>query len=151
MQYDQARDLVATVAEIGQSSIVLFLDQWEKSPDPGLEAKTLDAFLHHFGDWPTCHVFVALRPDEPAFGTVERLVASRPGPAEIYRLNQMVLEERGERKHLVHFIQREVPAAADVKADALLKLIDGYPGVLYQWNSDYQRAQMKSFDDLAFI
>ena len=75
LQYDQARDLVATVAQIAERPIVLFLGQWEKSPDPSFEAKTLNAFLHHLDDWPLCHVLMALRPDAPAFGIVEQLVA----------------------------------------------------------------------------
>ncbi len=70
LQYDQARDLLKAVAGISGRPIALFLDQWEKSPDARFEATTLDAFLHNPNEWPQCHVFMALRPDDPAIDTV---------------------------------------------------------------------------------
>ena len=135
LQYDQARDLVAAVAAIAERPIVLILDQWEKSPDPEFEAKTLDAFLHHLDEWPNCHIFVALRPDEPAFAIVERLVAGRPGPAQLYQLEPMALEESAEHERLVRFIQKSVSGADGEDGETLLSLIDGYPGVIYQWSN----------------
>ena len=59
---------------------------WEESPDRGGESKTLDAFIHHLEDWPGCHIFLALRLDEPAYGTVQKLVASRSGQIDLYPL-----------------------------------------------------------------
>ena len=151
LQYDQARDLVAAVALIAKRPIVLILDQWEKSPDAALEAKTLSTFLHNLEDWPNCHVFIGLRPDEPAFAIVERLIAGRPGPAQLHRLRPMALEVVAERERLVRFIQESVSGAGAVDAGELLKMIDGYPGVIYQWSSDYQQANMSSLEDLAGV
>jgi hypothetical protein len=70
LSYEQARDLVAAVAAISDRPIVLFLDQWEESPDVTREAKALSAFIRHLDDWPRCHVFLALRLDEPAYSMV---------------------------------------------------------------------------------
>ena len=148
LQYDQARDLIATVAQVGKRPIALFLDQWEKSPDPEFEAKTLDAFLHHLDEWPKCHIFMALRREELAFGVVKKLSDSLPGTAIIYPLGQMALEHGGSRERMLRYVRHNVPAAAAAEDDAILNLIDGYPGVIYQWTSDYQRAHMNSLDEL---
>ena len=101
LSYQQARDLVGSVAQVSGRPIALFLDQWEKSPDVSLESKTLDSFLRHRDDWPGCHFFVALRPDQPAFDTVRRLAASLPGPATLYDLEGMDLDEEAEQRRLV--------------------------------------------------
>jgi hypothetical protein len=50
LSYEQACDLVKSVADISGRPIALFLDQWEKSPDAALESKTLDSFLRHLED-----------------------------------------------------------------------------------------------------
>ncbi len=147
LQYDQARDLVSLTYRISGRRIALILDQWEQSPDPRFEAKTLNAFLHHLDDWPPCHVILALRPDEPAYGEVEKLAKSLPGTAEIYPLQEMKLDlDEGYR--LTAFVRRTVPAAVNESDDDLLGLIDGYPGVVYQWTRDYQRAHMQTLIDL---
>jgi len=151
LQYDQARDLVAAVAGISGRRIVLILDQWEKSPDPAFEAKALGNFLDHLDDWPQCHLFVALRPDDPAHEIMARVVAGRPGAAQLYSLEQMALGEGQERERLAAFIRQKIPGAGDTDSDALLKLIDGYPGVIYQWSSDYQLEHMRSLDDLESV
>ena len=83
LQYEQARDLVAGVARIGGRRVTLFLDQWEKTPDARAESHTLDAFLRHLDDWPACHIVMALRPDEPAYGIVESVGKSLPGAAQM--------------------------------------------------------------------
>jgi hypothetical protein len=147
LTYEQARDLVRAVAELGRRPVALVLDQWEKSPDVGLEAKTLDAFLHRREEWPACHIFMALRPDEPAFGAIERLVRSLPGAAGIHRLEEMELRE-GEPQRLTAFVRGTVPAALHESDADLLALIEGFPGVLYRWADDYQREHMTSLADL---
>ncbi len=148
LSYEQARDLVGAVATISDRPIALFLDQWEKSPDVARESKTLDAFIRHLEDWPHCHVFLALRPEEPAYGTVRKLVASLVGPVELYPLEPMQLADPAERARLVRYLQRDVGAAARADDETLLDLVDGYPGVLYQWTNDYQRTHMRSRADL---
>jgi hypothetical protein len=148
LQYEQARDLVATVARISDRPIALVLDQWERSPDATMESRTLDAFLHHLDDWPACHLFLALRPDEPAFGIVQTLEASLPGTVEIYPLELMDLGDAQECDRLMSFLGGRVPAAQRIPDSTMLQMIEGYPGVIYQWTSDYQRQAMQSADDL---
>ena len=151
LSYEQARDLVAAVAAISERRVALFLDQWEKSPDVARESKTLDAFIRHLEDWPHCHVFLALRPEEPAYGTVQKLVASLAGPVELYPLQPMQLANSAERARLIRYVQRDVAAAARTDDQTLLDLVDGYPGVLYQWTNDYQRTHMRTGADLARV
>ena len=148
LHYEQARDLVAEVARISERPVVLFLDQWERSPDAKLESRTLEAFLHHLNDWPACHVFLALRPDEPAYGIVEDLAESLPGAAQIYALELLDLEDDAAREGLLSFLNWQVPAVRGISQEQILASIDGYPGVIYQWTSDYQREAMHSAEDL---
>lgn len=150
LQYDQARDLVALTHRISANPVALVLDQWEQSPDPKFEAKTLHAFLHHLDEWPPCHVFLALRPDEPAHGEVEKLAQSLPGAAETYALAEMDLD-REEGRRLTAFVRNNVPAAAEQSDENLLELVDGYPGVVYQWTGDYWRAHMANLADLGRV
>jgi hypothetical protein len=151
LQYEQARELVKQVAEISGRPIALFLDQWDETPKADMEAKTLAAFLHSPDEWPLCHVFLTLRPDEPQFSVIRKLVASSPGPACIYNLGEMDLSDLAEKSRLMVFIKGVVPAAKGVDVEKLLSLIDNYPGVIYRWTSDYQIKNMKSEDDLARI
>ena len=148
LSYEQARDLVAAVAQISDRPIALFLDQWEKSPDVGREAKALDAFIRHPDDWAHCHVFLALRPDEPAYDTVKKLEASLRGPVKIHSLEHMQLADSAEQARLLRYVQREVAAAARADDQTLLDLVGGYPGVLYQWTNPYQRVHMRTGSDL---
>jgi hypothetical protein len=150
LSYEQARDLVKSVADISNRPIALFLDQWEKSPDAALESKTLDSFLRHLDDWPACHIFMALRPDEPAHAEVEKLAASLPGTAEVYTLHDMKLE-LDEGRRLTAFVRRTVSAAVDQSDPDLIDLVGGFPGVLYRWTSDYQREHMESLSDLESV
>ncbi len=148
LTYEQARDLVAAVAAISERRVALFLDQWEKSPDVAREAKALDAFIRHLDDWPHCHVFLALRPDEPAYGTVQKLEASLRGPVADLSPRAMQLADPAEQARLIRYVQRDVAAAARADDQTLLGLVDGYPGVIYQWTNDYQREHMRSRADL---
>ena len=43
--------------------------------------------------------------DEPAFGTVQRLAASRPGPVKLYDLEGMDLAEVAEQLRLVGYVE----------------------------------------------
>ena len=151
LQYDQARDLVQIVAAISGKRIAIILDQWEQSPSADFEAKTLNAFLRHLHDWPLCHLFIALRRDDPAFGLAKELRASHPGTAELYELGLMHLDEAGTQHGLLGYLRQKVPATQAVPDGELLPVIDGYPGTIYQWTSDYQVARMKSRGDLESV
>jgi hypothetical protein len=148
LHYEQARDLVAAVNLISGRPVVLFLDQGEKSPDAKAESHTVDAFLRHLGEWLPCHIFVALRPDEPAYGIVEDLAQSLPGAAQVYPLELLDLNDTAARDGLVNFLTWRVPAARGLPEAQILTLIDGHPGVIGQWTSDYQREAMRSVEDL---
>ena len=155
MQYEQARDLVAAVARISSRPVVLFLDQWEKTPDEKTESHTLDAFLRHLGEWPACHIIMALTPDEPAappearrYHIVEDLTKRWPGTAQLYPLERLDLEDAAARNGLLSFLNWRVPATRNVSEARVLALIDGYPRVIDQWTSDYWRERMHSVEDL---
>lgn len=145
LHYAQARDLVSSVAAISECRIAIFLDQWEKTPSPDLEAKTLDSFLRHCADWPACHIFIALRPDDGARKILDTL-ASDHARATIYKLLPMNLEEKDERSRLTLFLRNEVPAAKHTSDDRLLELLQGYPRVIDRWVAD--RDDMQGEEDL---
>jgi hypothetical protein len=147
LQYEQARDLVKSVAEVSGRNIVLFFDAWEQSKDPRFEAKTLAAFLSHADDWPDCHVFLALRPDDPAYEVVETLARAHPA-AQLYLLHEMNLDEPDERHRLLNFLHEQVPATERTSQSTVIDLIGGYPGVIYRWTSEDQASQMTSGLDL---
>ncbi len=146
--YEQARDLMQAVARVSGQPVVLILDQWEKSPDPEMEAKTLEAFLQQLEEWPNCHLFMALRPDERANGVASKLVQSRQGPAERYDLATMNLESKTELQRMLGFLRQNIAAAKEVDDATLLEYVDGYPGVIYKWTDDYWRERMTSAVDL---
>ncbi len=148
LSYEQALDLVSAVAQISDRPIALFLDQWEKSPDAPRESKTLNAFIRHLDDWPQCHIFVALRPNEPAYDAVQELEASRRGHVQIYLLEAMQLADPAEQRRLLRYVKWQVNAAARADDETLLDLINGYPGVLSQWASDAHRTDMRTNADL---
>jgi hypothetical protein len=146
LHYEQARDLVSAVTRISSRPVVLFLDQWEKSPDAKAESHTLDAFLHHLDDWPVCHVVMALTPDEPAYGIVKDLTNSRPVVAQPYSLESLDLDNDAARGGLLHFLKGRIPAVDGVPEAQVLALIDGFPGVIGRWTD--QREAMRSAEDL---
>lgn len=93
-------------------------------------------------------MFLALRPDEPAYGIVEDLARSLPGAAKVYPLEPLDLNDTAARSGLLSFLNWRVPATRGVPEAQILASIDGYPGVIYQWTSDYQRETMRSVEDL---
>ncbi|MFO1127328.1 MAG: hypothetical protein U1E66_02635 [Rhodospirillales bacterium] len=146
LQYEDARDLIKAVAQISGRRIALFLDQWEKSSDPRLEGHILEAFLRHGEDWPAGHVFMAMRPVEPAYGIVKRFEGGFPA-ARIYRLGSMRLE--GSQKYLMlRSVRTRVAIASTAKDDDLIGLIDGFPNVIGRWTDKENRTSMSSLGDL---
>ncbi len=123
------------VADISDCHIALFFDAWEKSPDPKKEANILDAFLRHRDDWPSCHMFLALRPDDPALAHMESLSAAYPGSAKIHRLGDLRLEKPAELNRVVAFLHQRVPATARMDHEEVLDLIGGSPSVIDRWTS----------------
>src|SRR5258705_13589567 len=60
----------------------------------------------------------------------------------------MHLETAVIRQVLLDSIRDQVPATRNVADNELIRLIDGFPGVLDRWLSDSQREEMKSISDL---
>jgi hypothetical protein len=109
LSYEQARNLVTAVAEISGRPVALILDQWEEAPDVTREAKALSAFVRHLDDWPRCHVFLAMRPDEPEYSIVRELEASLRGLVQIYRLGTMQLADPAEQARLIATCSKTSP------------------------------------------
>jgi hypothetical protein len=63
----------------------------------------------------------------------------------------MDLADLAERHRLVTFVRATVPAATQSDYEALLRLVDGYPGVIGRWSEDYWRQEMASAEDLAEV
>lgn len=150
LQYEQARDLVKMVSRLGGGGVILVLDQWEQSSSISFEATTLHTFLRHLEDWPHCHIFLGLRPEDPAHQQVKELEKSLSGPCAVYELGLMNLDAR-EKNALVKYVRKQVSAAAAAQPETLLQMIDGYPGVIYRWTSEYQAENMRSAKDLASV
>ena len=148
LQYEQARDLVSLVGQIAEKPVVMVLDQLEKSPDLQFEAKTLASYLDNLEDWRSCHIYMTLRAEEPALGIARELTGGQPGTAEIYELGLLNLERQAEQDALLGFLRGKVPATSGVDDAVLLRLIDGYPGVIGHWTSRYQIDHMKSYHEL---
>lgn len=91
-----------------------------------------------------------MRPKDPAHATIQELERSLPGVCAVYELGLMHLDTRSEHS-LVKFLQKKVPAALVVAPQELLQMIDGYPGVIYRWTSEYHAEQMRSAEDLASV
>jgi len=134
LQIEEGRDLLALVTQITNRSMVLVFDQWEKSPGIELEANVLDSFLRHLEEWPACHIFLGLRPDEKPLAAVKKLHDDFPGPVEVYELPPMHLDESASRVALITSLKEQFSAAAGkLGDDELIDTIAGFPGTLYRW------------------
>ncbi len=155
LSYAEALSITDLVAKISGRRVVLILDAWEKSPSMRAEFLTLEAFLKHLGDWPHTHVLLGIRsPDvqaapasDDAFknaGILEQLSPS----ALRYDLTPIDLSVAGERDRLVAYLHAQVPATGQLPGPELLKMVDGFPGVVSRWMSDVNRDTMRTVDDL---
>ena len=134
LKYDQARDLVAAVHRLSGHRVVLVMDQYQESPDPEGEAKTLRAFLADCDTWPPCHILLALREQEAAADVMRVLVKERPGRGALHALGGMALDDDTEtRRRMLAEIRDRLPALTEVDDAAILDWVEDYPGVLYRW------------------
>ncbi len=149
LQYEQARDAVRAVAELSRTfRIVLILDQWENSPDVRYEAATLDSFLRNREDWPSCHVVVAVLDEAGApLSAVEKLCREYAGTAAMHGLSGIDLGSAFERERLLTWLRHIVPALSGESSESILRLVDGYPGVIDRWTSEVERDQIHTVDD----
>lgn len=156
LPYEQALSLVELIAKIGKRDIVLILDAWEKSPSGRGEFAVLEAFLKHEDAWPHMHVFLAVRnPDLDVLdhdGNGFRLASALnkiSRAAQVYELGAIDQQSPTECARIANYVRETIPAAQRESDDDVLKMIDGYPGVLNFWASEFNRRAMRTHDDLA--
>ena len=97
LQIDQARELLELVSKITKSQLVLIFDQWEKSLEIDKQAGILDTFIRHVDEWPSCHIFLGMRPDEKPRAAIKQLQKFFPGIVEDYDLPPMRLDDSASR------------------------------------------------------
>jgi tetratricopeptide (TPR) repeat protein len=141
LTYDQARQLTNLVKQISGKKVILILDAWEKSLSLDFEHQTLEAFISHPEDWPEVHVFLGIRQpslndsqvEDKAFKKAKDL-SSKKIAAEVYELPVMhIKNETYINELLIDYVKKRVPAAKQIDNKKLLKMIDGYPGVVSRW------------------
>jgi len=148
LPYEQARELVNMVGIISGKPIVIILDSWEQSPSIKFEANILEGYLSHLSDWPLCHIFVCLRPEETAVNYVQQLERGARGPAMVHELDYLDLVSDDEQKKLICYLREQVAVASQIEDGELIRLIDGYPGVIERWTHPYWKSEMKSGEEL---
>ena len=149
LPYDQARELLASVATISGRPLVLLMDQWEAAPNPTAEALPLRQFLRDAEAWPTCHIILATSTQNaPAVAAARKLAQTYPGYAGISELTEMALDAP-EQRRLGDFVRGRLPAVWDMTDAGLAAMIEGYPGVLYRWTSGDTVERMRGREDLA--
>ena len=141
LDYEQARDLLWVLDQLtdGQVRVVLILDAFDQGEGVEVEAKTIQSFLRHLDDWPECHMFFATR--APEAGETEAVALKcvkefdeASIAAEVWPLPVLHLpEDLDESDRLVHYLNDKVPATRDVDRELLMRMIDGYAGVIGRW------------------
>ncbi|MFN7976378.1 MAG: hypothetical protein U0166_29270, partial [Acidobacteriota bacterium] len=157
LDYDLARDFVSACAALGPKNddgtpkpIALFLDQWDHSPDPAQEASLLLSFLSNAASWPPLHIFLSVRPENlEAAVALQPLLGKTYLPSTLLTLGNMALDQN-EAARLLLYCQRTVPATKHLTQEALLDLVDGYPGVVEAWTSVHN-SDINSIADLARV
>jgi AAA+ ATPase superfamily predicted ATPase len=129
LSYDVLLELVGLLAKITEKQVVLILDAWEQSPLIEFEYKTLNAFLNHLQEWPSCHIFLGLRPDVDAWQKANQLTINSSA-AGVYELSEMHLDNHPHRALLLELLRRHVPVTRNLKENELIELMKGFPGVL---------------------
>jgi hypothetical protein len=147
LQIDQARELLELMYKVTNTPLVLIFDQWDKSLEIEKDAGILDSFIRHIDEWPACHIFIGMRPDEKPRAAIKQLQGGFRGIVESYDLPPMHLDNAGSRITLLQFLRERVPAAADIADVDLLDAISGYPGTLAQWTNDYYASRLHTLQD----
>lgn len=135
LPYEKARDLVVLLGHLTGKSVVLILDQWEKSADWQRESELIDTYLRHPEDWPVGHIFAGVRIEHDNQEMLAQIgrACRQWGAAEEYPLQRMALET-SEGQRAGKFLREALPEATRRIDDGdLLALTDGYAGVFDQW------------------
>ena len=147
LQIDQARELLELVNKITNYQLVLIFDQWEKSLKIEEQAGILDTFVRHVDEWPSCHIFLGMRPDGKPSKAIKEILKLFPGIVENYDLPPMHLDDPTSKSDLLRSLRGNVAAAASVSDEDLLNAISGYPGTLAQWTSNFYAKKLRTLQD----
>ena len=156
LAYEEAKSLTELVSIVSRRRPVLMLDSWERSNSAGSDGDVLSALLKNLDSWPEMHVFLCIRwPDteipERAEAAYRRARSWKGlgGPAvQIYELPPMRVTDPRELERLCAYIRTRVDAAHSVPDDTLLKLVDGFPGIIGFWLEGARNGHVSSAEEL---
>ncbi|MCC7390605.1 MAG: ATP-binding protein [Phycisphaerales bacterium] len=159
---EEARDLLAVLAEGAGAPVVVVLNQWEEGQDLGKDTATLRTFLGNQGEWPACHVLLHLRDprfprdrNQEAGGLAAQL---REFPtAGTLKIGHLDFEtDTDAYDELIGWLIEHFPAFAatdgsDYLSDLALEEIGGNPAVLSEWAhaSEADRASLARLGEIA--
>jgi hypothetical protein len=149
LDYERARELVNFCALVCDKKIVLFVDAWEKA-SIAVESAILDAFLSDLENWPSCHIFLGLRPNNITSEAIQGF-KRESAEAEVYKLGLMRCKNVTEGHLLATYVKEQLFKLENITDDGLLELIGGYPGVIDRWISDSNRTNIRTLADLRRI
>jgi hypothetical protein len=130
--YDQGKELVQIISDVSGKYVVLLMDALDQAPSKAFEMNKLQRFLTHVSDWSPCHVIVGMRPEEELLREVEKL-CDRAVEAEKRLLDPLDTADTEIANAIVQELIIAVPAARRIDQKTLIKLVDGFPGVLDRW------------------
>ncbi len=138
LDYDSALSLTRLVSdECDGRPIVLILDAWEKSPTIQKVFSTLESFIDHSDEWPICHMLIGIRNPELHCSEENRRSYEFVGDlnnmsalVDLKRLSPMQLNKLSEKNRMLEHLRTIAPAAAQIDDEEVLKIVDGFPGVL---------------------
>ncbi len=157
LEYEQARAITTLVARLGDRPTVLILDGWEHSATVEADRQLLDGFQRHIDDWGPLHVYLLVRHpldaqadsgSSEAMKAARSLVSHSPAINRLVELGGMALDAPIERARLLGSLRANVHATKEVDDAAILAMIDGYPGVLADWQSPNLSTTMQREADL---
>jgi len=135
--------------------MVLILDAWEKTVALKAEYHVLRSFLDHMDDWPNLHILMGVRCPEldnegrdKAHEYIRDLRNSQPVVTNIYDLPPMDFTEPTEMNRLRNWTQTHFPRELKWNPERWLKWIDGFPGVLENWDTASKREEIHKEADL---
>ncbi len=160
--YEDALDLLTILHEMTDKPVVLCMDAFDQCPKPAQEAALLQKILRHADDWPPCHIVLGVRDNVPiddAYRAAES-VRNESALAVLYHIDRFDVEDNTyHRQELLDYLREYVPVTSGLDDDALLALLDSYPGTLRRWrdrppvsldelNALKQQAEKSRYDEL---
>jgi len=145
LSIDIATELVLIVRELSGRSVVLVLDNFERSPNLVGEINLLVTAARSTS-FPA-HLVVICR-DETGLGHQLTNLARESALVERIRLGRLRLDDQDQARLLEHLHQR-LPASRTASEEALMELVNGFPGVIHWWLERPDRPVFETFADLA--